>query len=213
MQKIIAIDGVSASGKGTLGRKIANALDFAYLDTGKLYRAAGWYLWHNGLDAHETAKACEFIRDLDVKILQQPDLALESVAKYASILSAEPTIRHALLEFQRNFAKNSPNGAILDGRDIGTIICPDAPIKFYIIADAKIRAHRRFLELQSLQGHANEDLILADLLARDDRDMNRAIAPLKPAVDSFHLDTSQLTPDQCLELALRHVKTKQPDWF
>ncbi len=206
---IIAIDGVSASGKGTLARKIAQYLQFAYLDTGKLYRAVGHFYAQNGLNTNDISAGLAFIPTITPQMLANPEYLTEHTAKMASILSAKPEIRDGLLHFQQNFGKNAQNGAVLDGRDIGTIIFPHATIKFYITCPANIRAERRMLELQAMGKPANFDEIYSDIMARDERDMNRTIAPLKPADDAFTIDTNK-SPDECFNEAMAIIRSNAP---
>ncbi len=188
---IIAIDGPAASGKGTLAKRLAGHYGLRHLDTGVIYRAVAHALISRGLDLHDEVAAVRAAQTLDVSTFDDPALKSHQVGSAASIVSAFPDVRAALVEFQRQFASQPP-GAVLDGRDIGTVICPNADVKIFVVADPKVRAHRRYLEAQARGETADEAAILADILARDDRDRNRAVAPLKPAEDAYLLDNSHL---------------------
>jgi CMP/dCMP kinase len=188
---IIAIDGPAASGKGTLARRLATHYGLRHLDTGVIYRAVAHALLRAGLDLRDEAAAVSSAQNLDPETFDNPALKSHEVGSAASIVSAIPQVRAALVEFQRQFAAQPP-GAVLDGRDIGTVICPDAEVKIFVVADPKIRAHRRALEALARGEGADEASILADIVARDERDQNRAIAPLRPAPDAYLLDNSHL---------------------
>jgi cytidylate kinase len=212
---VVAIDGPAASGKGTLARRIAAELGYAWLDTGLLYRAAGMIAADNGANPADPVAAAEAARSLARRIADQGPSALDDprlrgdlAADAASKLSAIPAARAALLELQRTFARNPAQGgrkaagAVLDGRDIGTVICPDADVKLYVVAAVEERARRRVKELQARGQPAIYQAVLEDLKQRDARDSQRAVAPLKPADDAFLLDTSALDADQALAAAL-----------
>jgi CMP/dCMP kinase len=188
---IIAIDGPAASGKGTLGKRLAQHYGYRHLDTGVIYRAVAHALIERGLNLQDEAAAASAALQLDPATFDNPALKSHQVGSAASIVSAIPTVRSALVEFQRQFAA-SPPGAVLDGRDIGTVICPNAEVKIFVVADPRVRAHRRTLEARARGEAADEAAILADILARDERDQNRAVAPLKPAPDAYLLDNSHL---------------------
>jgi cytidylate kinase len=188
---IIAIDGPAASGKGTLAKRLAAHYGFRHLDTGVIYRAVAHALLQAGADLEDEAAAVRVAETLDPETFENPALKSHDVGSAASIVSAIPRVRAALVEFQRQFAAKPP-GAVLDGRDIGTVICPQAEVKIFVIADPRVRAHRRTLEAQSRGEMADEATILADILARDERDQNRAVAPLKQAADAYLLDNSNL---------------------
>jgi CMP/dCMP kinase len=188
---IIAIDGPAASGKGTLAKRLAAHYGLRHLDTGVIYRAVAHALLRAGADLKDEAAAVKVARELDPGTFEDPALKSHAVGTAASVVSAIPPVREALLEFQRQFASRPP-GAVLDGRDIGTVICPDADVKIFVIADAKVRARRRTLEQRGRGEQADEAEILADIIARDDRDQNRAVAPLKPAKDAYLLANSNL---------------------
>jgi cytidylate kinase len=209
---IIAVDGLAATGKGTLARRIAAELDFAYLDTGLLYRAVGHALLVSGKDpadpkaAVAAAKMLGMIESADPELLRS-----DEVGQAASKASVIPEVRSSLLKFQQDFAASPPDGkkgAVLDGRDIGTVIAPHAPIKIFVTASPEIRAHRRFLELQERGENVTEATILADMKARDKRDQERAIAPAVPAEDAVILDTSSLDRDEVFRKALLIVEEK-----
>ncbi|GGF83031.1 cytidylate kinase [Mameliella alba] len=184
MSFTIAIDGPAASGKGTIARQLAAHFGFAHLDTGLLYRAVGRQMLL-GVPPLEAAQGLD-VTGLDAQALRGPD-----VAQAASKVAALPEVRAALVDVQRAFARRS-GGAVLDGRDIGTVICPEAEAKLFVIAGAEVRAERRWRELVASGHEVTQDEVLADVLARDARDMNRADAPLKPAEDAVTLDTSKM---------------------
>jgi CMP/dCMP kinase len=188
---IIAIDGPAASGKGTLAKRLAAHYGYHHLDTGVIYRAVAHALISQALDLRDEAAAVQAAQSLNPATFDDPALKSHDVGSAASIVSAIPAVRAALLEFQRDFA-GKPPGAVLDGRDIGTVICPNAEVKIFVVADPKIRARRRTLEALDRGETADEAAILADILARDERDQNRAVAPLKPAKDAYLLDNSHL---------------------
>jgi CMP/dCMP kinase len=190
---IIAIDGPSASGKGTIGRALAAKLGYHYLDTGSLYRMVGYHVMKSGTDPRDELACAKIAAELDVAQFQDADLRGELVGGYASKVAALPKVRDALLQFQRKFAVQKP-GTVLDGRDIGTVICPDATHKFYITASVEARSKRRHLE----DPLSDYNAIKADIEARDHRDSTRSIAPLRPASDALVIDTSMLTPEQVL---------------
>ena len=186
----VAVDGPAAAGKGTIGRALADRFGFAHLDTGLLYRAVG----AKGGDPVVAALS------LSVQDLARDDLRSLAAGQAASRVAAIPQVRDALTEFQRRFAR-TPGGAILDGRDIGTVICPDAQVKLYVTASPEIRAHRRWLEVGG-----DPAQVLAELLERDNRDMGRAAAPLKPAPDAVMLDTSVLSVGEAVRAAVAVVQ-------
>jgi cytidylate kinase len=188
---IIAIDGPAASGKGTLAKRLAAHYGYRHLDTGVIYRAVAYALLKAGFDLHDEAKAVQAAMALDPGTFDDPALKSQAVGSAASIVSALPKVRAALVAFQRQFAAQSP-GAVLDGRDIGTVICPEAEVKIYVIADPRIRAHRRTLEARARGEEADEAAVLADIIKRDERDQNRTVAPLKQAPDAYLLDNSHL---------------------
>ena len=198
---VIAVDGPAASGKGTIARALAKHFALPHMDTGMLYRAVALSLWRWGGDPgneFEALRACEDIGFAP----DDPELRSEPVSKIASMISAYPSVRAALLKRQRDFARQ-PGGAVLDGRDIGTVIAPEADVKLFVTASAEVRAERRLKELLSRSMNAHYDDVLADILSRDARDSGRDVAPLKPASDAVLLDTSALDPDQAIAEAVR----------
>jgi CMP/dCMP kinase len=188
---IIAIDGPAASGKGTLAKRLAAHFGYRHLDTGLLYRAVAKALLDAGADLTDEARAVAAAMALDPKNLADPALKTQQVGEGASVVSVIPKVREALVSFQRQFASGPP-GAVLDGRDIGTVICPDADVKIFVVADPRVRARRRTLEARARGEDADEALVLADIIRRDERDKNRAVAPLKAAPDAHLLDNSHL---------------------
>lgn len=208
---IIAIDGPAASGKGTLARKLAEHYNLALLDTGALYRAVGWNVLEDGGDPENELDALKAAGKLAGTDLKNPSLRTESTAGAASKVAAIPAVRQTLVDFQRHFAHNPPagkDGTILDGRDIGTVICPDAPIKIFITADVETRAKRRFLEEFGEDGtKENFQKILGDLKTRDELDMNRTVSPLKQAENAYLIDTSLSDIETVFEAALKYVSS------
>ena len=202
MHFTVAIDGPAAAGKGTISRAVAQEFGFAYLDTGLLYRATG----RRVLNGEEPVAAAQALIADD---MQGVDLRSAEVAQAASRIAAIPAVRDALVDFQRAFARR-PGGAVLDGRDIGTVICPDAEVKLYVTASDEVRAERRYKELLASGGDTTLQTVLADVRARDARDAGRAAAPMKPAPDAVVLDTSALSIDQAVALALEKVAAKGP---
>jgi len=188
---IIAIDGPAASGKGTLAKRLALHYGLRHLDTGVIYRAVAKALLDAGAELTDEASAVAAAMELDPGKFGDPALKSQKVGDAASVVSAFPRVRDALVNFQRQFAAVPP-GAVLDGRDIGTVICPDADVKIFVIADPKVRAQRRTLEAKGRGEDVDEAVILADILKRDERDQNRAAAPLKAAPDAHLLDNSHL---------------------
>ena len=206
---IIAIDGSAASGKGTLAKRLAKHFGLSHLDTGALYRAVGLQLLNTGydpknIDENQFIKLCV---ELDFTLTTSPLIRTERVAEMASLVAASPVVRAALLDLQRQFAAAPPerNGAILDGRDIGTVVLPDADIKFFIDANINTRAERRTKELlQAGQSVMFTDVLL-DMQERDKRDRCRSDSPLRPADDAIVIDTSTMDADDVMVLALSHI--------
>jgi CMP/dCMP kinase len=198
---IIAIDGPAASGKGTLAKRLALHYGLRHLDTGVIYRAVAKALLDAGAELTDEAAAVAAAMELDPGKFGDPALKSQKVGDAASVVSAFPGVRDALVSFQRQFAARPP-GAVLDGRDIGTVICPDADVKIFVIADPKVRAQRRTLEAQGRGEDADEAVILADILKRDERDQNRAAAPLKAAPDAHLLDNSHLDIESGVRAAI-----------
>jgi cytidylate kinase len=198
---IIALDGPAASGKGTLGKKLAAHFGLRHLDTGLLYRAVAQALLDAGHPLTDVAHAVEAARMLDPTRFDETVLKSHKIGDAASIVSAFPEVRAVLVVFQRSFAAKPP-GAVIDGRDIGTVICPDAPVKIFVTASPEVRARRRAREFE-LQGQAvDEASVLADILRRDERDRSRAFAPMKPAPDAHVLDTTHLDIDAAFRAAV-----------
>lgn len=205
---VIAVDGPAASGKGTLARRLAERLGYRHLDTGLLYRAVGARVdAETGGRFDDEGVAIAAARAFDAGWLDQPGLRGEEAGAMASRVSAIPEVRAALLAFQRAFAATPP-GAVLDGRDIGTVICPDAAVKLYVTASAEVRAERRLKELHGAGTPSIYAAILKDLTDRDLRDSQRAIAPMKAAPDAFVMDTSGLDADAVFAMALAHVASR-----
>jgi cytidylate kinase len=202
----IAIDGPAASGKGTIARRLATYFGYAYLDTGALYRAVAVLVRQAGHDIANEAAAVAAAQRLAPDQLDAADLKAElrsaQTGKDASIVAAMPEVRAAILQFQRDFAASSSPGCILDGRDIGTIVCPDAPHKLFITARADIRAERRWKELVQNDPSLTLAEVLHDIEQRDARDQNRATAPLRQAEDALLLDTSNLSIEGAVKAAL-----------
>jgi CMP/dCMP kinase len=202
---IIAIDGPAASGKGTLGKRLAAHFGLRHLDTGLLYRAVAKALLDAGRPLDDRTHAVAAAKALDPTTFDEWALKGHAIGEAASIVSAIPQVRDALLAFQRNFAAAAP-GAVLDGRDIGTVIAPDADVKIFVVAAPQERARRRAAELKAAGQPADEAAILADILRRDERDRTRSVAPLVPAADALTLDTSQLDIETAVAAAIRIVE-------
>jgi cytidylate kinase len=196
----IAIDGPAAAGKGTLSRQIAEVYGFHHLDTGLTYRATAKALLDAGLPLDDEAVAAEIARGLDLSSLDRNVLAKHEVGEAASRVAVMPAVRRALVEAQRNFAAKEP-GTVMDGRDIGTVVCPKAPVKLYVTASAQVRAKRRFEEIIATGGAADYDAVFADVKKRDERDMGRSDSPLKPAEDAHLLDTSEMGIEAAFQAA------------
>jgi cytidylate kinase len=203
---VVAVDGPAASGKGTIARAIARELGLPHMDTGLLYRAVALTLWRWGGDPSSEFEALRACNEFGVDP-EDPELRSEPVSKIASSISAYPSVRAALLERQQEFA-GQPGGAVLDGRDIGTVIAPAADVKLFVTASAEVRAERRLRELLERGMKAHYDDVLADIRSRDERDSNRDVAPLKQAPDAIVLDTSELDIDQAITQALRLVRER-----
>lgn len=201
MSFAVAIDGPAAAGKGTISRAVAAHFGFAHLDTGLLYRAVGARV----LEGAEAVEAAEALRAED---LQAGNLRSAEVAQAASKVAVIPEVRAALVDFQRAFARRD-GGAVLDGRDIGSVICPDAEVKIFVTASPEVRAKRRFLELQAAGSTMSLDEVLADVVARDARDRDRATAPMKPAEGALILDTSEMTIDEAVAAATKAIAARR----
>ncbi len=219
---VIAIDGPAASGKGTIARKIAAALNFNYLDTGLLYRAIGYGVTSFGGNPSDVETALAVARSLPARVktdpayLETPDLRTDAASESASLVASMQDVRAVILALQRDFAQNpgkNPSGnnylgAVLDGRDIGTVICPGAPAKLFVTASLETRAQRRLKELQSRGITTTYEPVLRDMRERDARDAERKIAPMKPAGDALELDTTHLSPDQAFEKAMAYIRSR-----
>ncbi|MDP4004432.1 (d)CMP kinase [Methylobacterium sp. NEAU K] len=210
MPFVIAIDGPAASGKGTLAKRLAVHYGLPHLDTGLLYRAVALALIDGGLSLDEHAAATRAAQALDADRLDDPRLRDRAMGEAASRISAVPEVRGALLAWQRRFAAD-PQGAVLDGRDIGTVVCPEAAVKLFITASSEERARRRHLELSGRGEAATFAAILADIEARDARDASRAAAPLRMADDAVRLDTTELDADAAFDEARGIVERARGD--
>ena len=202
---IIAIDGPAASGKGTLGKRLAKHYGLRHLDTGLIYRAVAKAVLDGGYPPADKERAIAAARALDPGQFEEAALKRYEVGEAASVVSAIPEVRAALFNFQQEFAA-APPGAVLDGRDIGTVICPNADVKIFVTATPEVRARRRALELRERGGSVNEKEILADILRRDERDRSRAAAPLAQAPDAHLLDTTHLDIDAAFRAAVAIVE-------
>jgi cytidylate kinase len=208
---VIAIDGPTASGKGTLAQRVAQALGWHVLDSGSLYRLAAWTVIDANLDANNVMQVADAARRMDIRFeddaiwLDDQDVTAlirqEHVGNLASRLAPAPVLRDALLERQRAF-RQAP-GLVADGRDMGTVVFPDADLKIFLVADVHARALRRCQQLRAHGVKADEQAVLADLKQRDERDITRPVAPLMPAEDAYHVDSSHLTIEQTLETVMQ----------
>jgi cytidylate kinase len=204
---IIAIDGPAASGKGTLARRIAERFGLNHLDTGLLYRAVARDVRRRGGGLDDRAAVIAAAKALDPATLDDPDLRSPGAGEAASIVARLQEVRAAILDYQRAFARRQP-GAVLDGRDIGTIVCPDADVKIYVTASPEVRAERRYLELQGRGEPATYAAVLADIRRRDERDAVREVSPMRPAADAFLLDTSNLAIEAAFDTAVGVILRK-----
>ncbi len=217
----IAIDGPSGAGKSTLAKSLASTLKFLYVDTGAIYRTIGLYAFQSKIQPEEKQAVIAFLPQLSVQILYGEDglqhmilngqdvtkeIRLPEISMYASVVSAYPEVRHYLLEMQREFARK--NNVIMDGRDIGTVVLPDADVKIFLTASPEARAHRRCLELQQRGTAESYEKVLQDILQRDRQDSSRATAPLKQAEDAVLLDTTELSFEESKAELLRIIKEK-----
>ncbi len=206
---IIAVDGPAAAGKGTLARALAAHLGYAYLDTGSLYRGVAHAVLLSGAEPQDKAAGVKAAETLDPAKIDPVAIRTPEVSEAASVVAAMPPVRAAILAFQRRFAENPPGGepgAILDGRDIGTVVCPDADVKLYVTASAEIRAHRRWLELKDSGSALSEAQVLEDVRERDARDADRATSPMRPADDAHLLDTSDLSIEAAFGAAVALIE-------
>jgi cytidylate kinase len=210
---VIAVDGPAASGKGTLANRIAVRYGFARLDSGKLYRAAARQLMAGGGNPDDAAAAARAAAEVTASELDDPALVSDDIAVAASRIAAYPGVRAALLKFQRNFAAAPPGGAkgaVIDGRDIGTVVCPDADIKIFVTAALEVRADRRLNELRERGVDSIKARVLQDMRERDARDESRVHSPLRRAEDAYLLDTSALDADQAFADAQSLIEGKCP---
>ena len=210
---IIAIDGPAASGKGTVARQIANILGFVYLDTGKIYRALAQKVIDNHINSQDTETVLELVPQLSLEALDDVRLKQEDVGNMASKIAANADIRQALVAFQHNIAYNPvfadgtyAQGSVLDGRDIGSVICPDADIKFYITASLEARAQRRYLELKEKDKSLTYEGVYQDLHSRDERDQNRNCAPLQCSQESIKIDTTDMSSQEVYDKAMDYIQ-------
>lgn len=204
---IIAIDGPAASGKGTLAKRIAQHLGFACLDTGLLYRAVARDTAAMGFRLEDAWAAVAAAQSLDARTFEDPALRGTAAGDAASIVARLSDVRRALLDYQRNFAATPP-GAVLDGRDIGTVVCPDAAVKIFVTAAPEVRARRRFAEFEARGVAVAYETVLADILARDARDAGRQNAPMTVAADAMLLDTSNLSIEAAFDAAVGLIARK-----
>ncbi len=216
----VAIDGPSGAGKSTLSRKLAEKLNFIYVDTGALYRTVGLYMYRHEIAPNDTERVQSALKNIDVGLRfingeqhvylngedVSGDIRLHEVSQYASLVSAIPAVRQFLFDTQRKLA--AENDVIMDGRDIGTVVLPDADVKIFLTASAEVRARRRYNELLERGQEVDFEQILADVNKRDEQDMNRPVAPLKPAEDSVLVDTSDCTFDESLALLYKTIKER-----
>ena len=204
---IVAIDGPAGAGKGTLAKALADRLGLRHLDTGGLYRATALQVLRAGGDPADPATAERAARDLDPALLTSSELRRAEVGNAASVVAAIPAVRQALLDFQRRFARTPP-GAVVDGRDIATVVLPDAPVKLYVTASAAVRARRRHEELLARGETSIYERVRAEIEASDARDAGRAVAPMRQADDAVEIDTTDLTPEQVLARALAVIDAR-----
>ena len=205
---VIALDGPAASGKGTLARALAAHYGFAHLDTGILYRGVAWLLIEAGFSPDDAARAAEIAEGFELYKIDGAPIRSREVGAAASVVAANPDVRKALFDFQRRFAFSPPGGvggAVLDGRDIGTVVCPEACVKFFVTASPEVRAHRRWRELEEAGKPALKAEILADIRERDARDAGRKDAPMTKAADAELLDTSSMTIEGAFAAARRII--------
>ena len=205
---VIALDGPAASGKGTISRLLSEHYGFAYLDTGTLYRGVAALMLAQCVDPHDAARAEKIAQNYDVTQIAGIAIRTKEVGAAASVVAANPGVRAALLDYQQRFARQPPNnaiGSILDGRDIGTVVCPEADVKFFVTASPEVRARRRWAELAEVNPAIEQAAILKDLLERDARDSARDDAPMVAASDAELLDTTHLSIDAAFAAARRVI--------
>ena len=207
---IIAIDGTTSSGKGTLAKRLAKHYGLPHLDTGLLYRAVAKAALNAGVDLKDEGACARLAAGVELDAFDELELRSSGVGAAASVVASLPAVRRALFELQRNFAQRE-GGALLDGRDIGTVIAPDADVKLWVDAAVEARARRRFLELSGMGENVTEAGVLEQLKERDARDAARTDAPMKPADDAVWIDTTLMRPDECLAKAIEVVEARKAD--
>jgi cytidylate kinase len=207
---IIAIDGTTSSGKGTLAKRLAKHYGLPHLDTGLLYRAVAKAALNAGVDLKDEGACARLAAGVELDAFDELELRSSGVGAAASVVASLPAVRRALFELQRNFAQRE-GGALLDGRDIGTVIAPDADVKLWVDAAVEARARRRFLELSGMGEKVTEEGVLEQLKERDARDAARTDAPMKPADDAVWIDTTRMRPDECLAKAIEVVEARNAD--
>ncbi len=205
---IITIDGTTSSGKGTLAKRLAKHYGLPHLDTGLLYRAVAKAALTAGVDLKDEDGCARLAAGVELGAFHELELRSSGVGAAASVVASLPAVRRALFELQRNFAQHK-GGALLDGRDIGTVIAPDADVKLWVDAAVEERARRRFLELSSMGEKVTEAGVLEQLKERDARDAARTDAPMKPAEDAVWIDTTRMTPDECMAKAIEVIETRR----
>jgi cytidylate kinase len=205
---IIAIDGTTSSGKGTLAKRLAKHYGLPHLDTGLLYRAVAKAALNAGVDLKDEGACARLAAGVELDAFDELELRSSGVGAAASVVASLPAVRRALFELQRNFAQRE-GGALLDGRDIGTVIAPDADVKLWVDAAVEARARRRFLELSGMGEKVTEEGVLEQLKERDARDAARTDAPMKPADDAVWIDTTLMRPDECLAKAIEVVEARK----
>lgn len=205
MNRIIAIDGPTASGKGTLAKKIAKHFNLPYLNTGGLYRSIGLFLFKNNIDDYSKETVVSLLNRVDFSDLDNEELYVENIGAIASKIAAIPEVRQYLFDMQRKFALQ-PSGAVLDGRDIGTVICPEASFKFYVTASVEERANRRFKEMVSKGKDVSYETILNKLVERDKSDRSRKNAPLQKADDAIEIDTTNMSKEEAFEFVIGKIQ-------
>ncbi|AZL15831.1 (d)CMP kinase [Rickettsiales endosymbiont of Stachyamoeba lipophora] len=212
MQKrIITIDGTAASGKGTVAKIIADKLHLDYFDSGIVYRKLAHDLMHSGIALNDTANILAYLQEFDLNIDPEelPKLRTDEVSKGASIVAAIATVREKLIQLQRNFAANSENGLVADGRDMGTVIFPDAEFKFFLTAKIEERAKRRYNQLRLENNNVIFAQVVKDLRDRDQRDASRSSAPMKPALDAVVIDSSHMAINEVVDRIINRINDKQ----
>jgi cytidylate kinase len=207
---IIAIDGTTSSGKGTLAKRLAKHYGLPHLDTGLLYRAVAKAALNAGVDLKDEGACARLAAGVELDAFDELELRSSGVGAAASVVASLPAVRRALFALQRNFAQRE-GGALLDGRDIGTVIAPDADVKLWVDAAVEARARRRFLELSGMGEKVTEEGVLEQLKERDARDAARTDAPMKPADDAVWIDTTRMRPDECLAKAIEVVEARKAD--